>query len=334
MRPEPHEFELAIICALPREFDAVIALLDERYNSISTARTYGDANYYQTGRTGVRNVVVVRLLDMGNAPAAGAAASLRSSFPNISLTLVIEICGGVPFPTADNGLVLDDVIISHQVVKHGVGRQYPDGFERRGPAKETLDRSNAAVISILAGLPTRDLRDRLRCLHVRYLRALQKDPTWAYPGVDKDRLFRPSCEHNAAADHGSATDCDSVGCAGTLVARKRLSNGTNPPPWVHLGAIASGDAVMKSASHRDRLARDEDIIGFEMEGAGVCEILSSLTIKGVCDYADSHKHKDWQDYAAACGASCAMALLECLTQTTYQHWNLSIYADFNPKQLF
>ncbi|UKZ96787.1 uncharacterized protein TrAFT101_011563 [Trichoderma asperellum] len=40
-------------------------------------------------------------------------------------------------------------------------------------------------------------------------------------------------------------------------------------PTVHVGSIASGDMVMKSAEDRDRIARREGVIAFEMEGA-VC----------------------------------------------------------------
>ncbi|KAL4883937.1 hypothetical protein BJY04DRAFT_183537 [Aspergillus karnatakaensis] len=324
MQPEPHEFEFAIICALPREFDAVEALLDERYSSLNTPRHFSDSNYYTTGRMGVSNVVVICLLEMGKASAAKAATTLRSSFPNISLILAVGICGGVPFPTPDTELILGDVIISHQVVKFDFGRQFSDRFERKGVIKETLDRSNAAVLSVLAGLPTREMKNHLRGLHTRYLKDLQvqSDSIWCYPGVDKDRLYPASCEHNAPAgveeaQREPATDCTSVGCIRPLITRMRLSNGTNPQPCIHLGPIASGDVVMKSASHRDKLAREENIVGFEMEGAGICESLASLVIKGVCDYADSHKNKEWQDYAAASGAACAKAFLECLTSITY-----------------
>jgi tetratricopeptide (TPR) repeat protein len=47
-----------------------------------------------------------------------------------------------------------------------------------------------------------------------------------------------------------------------------------------------------------------------MEGAGVWDNIPCIIIKGVCDYADSHKNKLWQAYAAATGASVAKALLE------------------------
>jgi nucleoside phosphorylase len=67
---------------------------------------------------------------------------------------------------------------------------------------------------------------------------------------------------------------------------------------------------MKSGEHRDHLVQSEGVIGFEMEGAGVWNITSCIIIKGVCDYADSHKNKAWQGYAAATGAATAKAFLE------------------------
>ena len=38
-------------------------------------------------------------------------------------------------------------------------------------------------------------------------------------------------------------------------------------------------------------------------------------VKGVCDYADSHKNKKWQDFAAATAASVVKALLERYIKT-------------------
>jgi nucleoside phosphorylase len=67
---------------------------------------------------------------------------------------------------------------------------------------------------------------------------------------------------------------------------------------------------MKSGQHRDEIVRTEQVIGFEMEGSGVWDNVPCIIIKGVCDYADSHKNKLWQEYAAATGASAAKTFLE------------------------
>jgi nucleoside phosphorylase len=87
---------------------------------------------------------------------------------------------------------------------------------------------------------------------------------------------------------------------------------------VHIGTIASASTVMKSGKHHDALAEKEGVIAFEMEGAGVWDNLPCIIIKGVCDYADSHKNKRWQNYAAATAASCLKAFLEYWTGTVQE----------------
>jgi hypothetical protein len=80
-------------------------------------------------------------------------------------------------------------------------------------------------------------------------------------------------------------------------------------PAIHFGLTASGDLVMKSGYHRDAIAAKERVIAFEMEGPGVWDNFPTVVIKGVCDYADSHKNKKWQRYAAATAAACMKAFL-------------------------
>jgi len=83
-------------------------------------------------------------------------------------------------------------------------------------------------------------------------------------------------------------------------------------PLIHYGAIASGNKVMRSGTQRDRIAQHLDVICFEMEAAGLMDILPCLPIRGICDYSDSHKNKGWQRYAAATAASYAKELLTVL----------------------
>ncbi|THY14688.1 hypothetical protein D6C84_00365 [Aureobasidium pullulans] len=83
-----------------------------------------------------------------------------------------------------------------------------------------------------------------------------------------------------------------------------------PIPAIHFGRIASGNVVMKSGEYRDRHSREEGVIAFEMEAAGIWSRMACIVMKGVCDYADSHKNKRFQKYAAATAAACARAVLE------------------------
>lgn len=66
---------------------------------------------------------------------------------------------------------------------------------------------------------------------------------------------------------------------------------------------------MKDASIRDKLAAQKDVLCFEMEAAGLMNHFPCLVIRGICDYADLHKNKDWQGYAAMVAAAYAKDLL-------------------------
>src|SRR6202012_2433493 len=77
--------------------------------------------------------------------------------------------------------------------------------------------------------------------------------------------------------------------------------------------IASGNQLMKDALHRDKLAQKWKVFCFEMEAAGLMDNFPCLVIRGICDYSDTHKNKDWQPYAAATAAAYAKELLGVIT---------------------
>jgi nucleoside phosphorylase len=80
-------------------------------------------------------------------------------------------------------------------------------------------------------------------------------------------------------------------------------------PVIHYGTIASGNQVMRHGETRERWRRESDVLCFEMETAGLMNNFPCLVIRGICDYADSHKNKRWQEYAAATAAAYVKELL-------------------------
>lgn len=353
MRPQSRNgFETAIICALPLEFDAVEALFDETYDELGASaygKQAGDPNWYRTGRIGPHHVVLTCLPEMGKTSAASVASNLQVSFPGVKLGLLVGICGAVPFPSEQTEVILGDVIVSDKVVEYDFGKQYPDGFRRNRVVKETLGGPNRAIRSFLSGLKTRRMHDQLQEDTWKYQQSLrgQDDGKWQYPGPSQDQLFPADYRHKHYHQNPNATclcvgchyssdrvcekalelSCRKLGCMGSLLQRSRL-RADSPKPCVHFGSIASADTVMKSGEHRDRIAATEKVIGFEMEGAGLWDSLPCVIIKGVCDYADSHKNKIWQNYAAVTAASCAKAFLICWTssESTRTDLALMVYA--------
>jgi nucleoside phosphorylase len=316
-------FEIAVICALTLEADAIEALFDHHWDDDGPPfdKERGDPNAYSTGVIGRFNVVLAYMPGMGKVNAATVASNCGKSFPGIKLALVVGICGVVPFGLTNDEIVLGDVIISNGVIQYDFGRQLPGHFVRKDTLSDVPGRPNLEIRGVLAKLKALRHRRQLSAKIADYLDVLRQDRDLhaEYPGSTEDRLFEASYRHT---DYQKS--CEQLGCNGGLVSRTRLQIAeVSPLPAVHFGLMASGDVVMKSGEDRDRIAAAEGIIAFEMEGAGVWDSFPCIIIKGACDYADSHKSKAWQRYAAATAAACAKAFLSfwvpSSTQGSSQH---------------
>ncbi|KAL3476981.1 quinon protein alcohol dehydrogenase-like superfamily [Aspergillus californicus] len=70
---------------------------------------------------------------------------------------------------------------------------------------------------------------------------------------------------------------------------------------------------MRSGVERDRVSSDlGNVLCFEMEAAGLMNTFQCIVIRGICDYADSHKNKQWQPYASATAVAYAKELLTAI----------------------
>ncbi|EWG55509.1 hypothetical protein FVEG_17534 [Fusarium verticillioides 7600] len=311
-------FEIAIICALALEADAIEALFDHHWedDGLPFNKERGDPNAYSTGVIGRFNVVLAYMPGMGKVNAATVAANCGKSFPSIKLALVVGICGVVPFSPTKDEIILGDIIISNGVIQYDFGRQFPERLVRKDTLLDVPGRPNLEIRAVLAKLNGLRHRRQLSAKIESFLDVLRQDPELhaEYPGSTEDKLFEATYRH--ADDRRS---CEQARCTGALVKRNRLSTTDVPPkPAVHFGLMASADTVMKSGEDRDRIASTEDVIAFEMEGAGVWDSFPCIIIKGGCDYADSHKNKVWQRYAAATAAACAKAFLGFWTPSITQ----------------
>ena len=84
-----------------------------------------------------------------------------------------------------------------------------------------------------------------------------------------------------------------------------------PGPEIHYGLVASGDQLIRSAANATEISKrvgGNDVLCFEMEAAGIMTQFPCIVIRGISDYADSHKNA-WQHYAAATAVACAKELL-------------------------
>ncbi|RDA85560.1 hypothetical protein CP532_3321 [Ophiocordyceps camponoti-leonardi (nom. inval.)] len=338
------DFQIAIICALTLEYDAASLLVDEFWDEDSAeyGRMSGDTNIYRNGRIGTHDVVLMVLPNMGKASVAGSAASLRTSYPSLKLVFLVGICGGVP-SSGSHYALLGDVVIGEGIIQYDFGRQYPGKFLPKETMEGNLGSPNKDVRSLMAYCKSSHGREDIRTNAATYLKTMQDAASkkyyrtdYRYPGLAEDKLYRATYRHkhrqsscdicsgetDRVCDEAAKASCAELGCEEKeLIYRKRsegpidAQKGHDPCPDIHIGRLASGDTVMKSGEHRDQIAKQHDIIAFEMEGAGAWDEVPCVVVKGICDYADSHKSKEWQPYAAATASAVVKAILIRYTVT-------------------
>ncbi|KAL4955023.1 nucleoside phosphorylase domain-containing protein [Aspergillus filifer] len=232
------------------------------------------------------------------------AMHLLSSFRSVKIGLLVGIGGGIP--SWDVDIRLADVVVglstSHSrnggVVQYDLGKA-----TRRGKLERTgsLNRPPQALATAVSKLQAIHRMEGIKLS--KYVDAIET----RYPNMrgsctshDRvDQLFHTRYHH--VDDRDSCSNCDTS----RLFHRQARKS---KEPVVHYGKIASGNQVVKNSDVRDSLGLELGASCVEMEAAGLANNYPCLVIRGICDYADSHKNKQWQQYAAAVAAAYAKEL--------------------------
>ncbi|KAF4210319.1 hypothetical protein CNMCM5878_004636 [Aspergillus fumigatiaffinis] len=288
------------VCALPVELAAARKMLDEKHPD--PPQDASDSNLYTLGRIGEHDVVIACLPAgrTGTNSAAGVAVQMKAKFKSIRFGLMVGIGGGVPSAGAD--IRLGDVVVSQPHGRHGgvvqydFGKTRPDGFERTG----YLNAPPTVLLNALAILQANYLIGESNLS--KSLFTLSSLPAFARDNAGPDDLFESSYTHT-----GGDT-CEKCSKERLVIRTSRTED-----IRVHFGTIASGNQLMRDAAIRDKLSLELDgALCFEMEAAGLLDSFPCLVIRGISDYADSHKNKRWQGYAAAVAAACAKEILSII----------------------
>ncbi|KAH0566342.1 hypothetical protein GP486_000248 [Trichoglossum hirsutum] len=291
------EYTIGWVCALPVELAAAQEMLDEEHEDLQ--QDENDNNIYVLGQIGRHNIVLTCLPagQTGIGSAAAVATQLKATFKWIRFGLMVGIGGGVP---GKEDIRLGDVVVSQPyqgrggVIQYDFGKATPSEFEKTG----FLNSPPQVLLSAVAGMRANHLRQRNRLLqHVLKVQNL--------PGFTRDDAG-PDILYEASYNHVGGDSCEACSADKVVDRQPRKSNGI----VVHYGTIASGNQVVRDGTTRDRVSRDfGGVLCFEMEAAGLMDNFPCLVIRGICDYADSHKNKRWQAYAAVAAAACAKELL-------------------------
>ena len=312
-------YSVGWVCALPKEQTAAIAMLDEIHADLP--KPLGDNNAYTLGSIGMHNIVIACLPkgEIGTSPAATIATRMVGTFPSIKLGLMVGIGGGIPPKVR-----LGDIVVSTPVgqfpgvIQWDLGKAKSGDFERTG----SLNNPPTALRTALTKLETQydlegsripeffdEIKDKYPKLASKYLRSdLLEDLLFEadYPHVTKSCAEYTTVSNDDNDDDEGEEEENCRLCDRTKVVKRKPRS-----MRVHYGLIASGNRVIKDALFRDTLNKNlgGNVLCVEMEAAGLMNSFPCIVIRGICDYADSHKSKDWQEYAAAVAAGFAKELL-------------------------
>ncbi|KAJ5002676.1 hypothetical protein K4K57_000266, partial [Colletotrichum sp. SAR 10_99] len=267
-----------------------------------------DHNSYVLGQVQGHNVVIACLPAgiYGTTTAATVAKDLLRTFKSIRFGLMVGIGGGVPSRKHD--IRLGDIVVSQPtgtgggVIQYDRGKTVRDGeFQRTG----SLNTPPQVLLAALARLQADHLIED--SMIPKFLSEfINKSPKlmkkFSHQGALHDYLFQAKYDHLDAD-----STCDE--CDHKQILQREDRDDTHPV--IHYGNIASGNQVIKHGETRDKLSKELGVLCFEMEAAGLQDF-PCMVIRGVCDYADSHKNERWQEYAAATAAAFAKELLSVI----------------------
>jgi nucleoside phosphorylase len=297
----PEDYTVGWVSALPVELAAAAELLDEEHEDIP--QDPNDTNLYTLGHIGEHNIVIACLPagQIGTNSAAAVAVQMKAKFTSIRFGLMVGIGGGVPSDESD--IRLGDVVVSQPYMQHGGVVQYDSGKTTPSGFVRTSFLNTPPTILLNALVKLQANKTRRRSVLLEYLSALCCVPEFARGNAGPDNLFESTYNHI-----GGPT-CEKCSIDRLLKRTKRGSLEI----MVHYGTIASGNQVIRDGVTRDRLSSElGGVLCFEMEAAGLMNSFPCLVIRGICDYADSHKNKRWQPYAAATAAACAKEVLSVI----------------------
>lgn len=293
------------VCASPKEQLAALFMLEHKHKDLPNP--VDDDNTYILGRIGGHNVVIAcPLIRRTDKDDARTATQMMSTFPNIKVCLMVGTGSGIPPEVR-----LGDVIVS--CAQNG----YPAVLQWDMEKDEPLERTGC-----LTDLPRTLLRSFFRFQvdphslqlinsYVNDVETRESVPrNFVKSHLPEDLLFKPGYNHvskiSDSNDTGSEEDYCQL-CDKSMLFDRRLRR-LNVK--IHYGLIASSNRDNRNVNLREKLREfSEDILGIGMEAADLINALPCFAIMGICDYADSHKNRVWQEYAAVTAAACAKALL-------------------------
>ncbi|XP_066250963.1 uncharacterized protein [Euwallacea similis] len=322
---------IAIITAQYCEKLAVDAMIENketfvRYTTVGSSSPtgdygkarFGESNVYTLGNIGAHRIVCTKLPTVGHTREAMTAAGntttrLLGTFQKVDFVFLVGVGGGVPHYTDYNKHVrLGDVVVSCPTRNKSI-YLYCENSEVSDKGYQFEIKNYSPTNFCLQEISTQlkvssDLDPSVTPPWLKYLReglrtlSSQKEPDFNPPSSDSDKLYMSIGERDLIEVAHPVPQDNSIkrqeGC-----------------PRIHLGPVAAGRQVVKDDRLRQQLATQVGALAFDCEFDSVIESIlgnckdSFVCIRGISDYKDGTRRKEWQPYASLAAASVMKSII-------------------------
>ncbi|XP_018345777.1 PREDICTED: uncharacterized protein LOC108750650 isoform X1 [Trachymyrmex septentrionalis] len=329
---------IAIITAQYCEKLAVDSLIENketfvRYTTVGTASSsdatdgiprvicrFGESNVYTLGNIGAHRIVCTKLPTVGHTREAMTAAGntttrLLGTFQKVDFVFLVGVGGGVPHYTDYNKHVrLGDVVISHPMP---LNKKYAYVYCESAKMNESENYHfetkeycppNLGLQEIAATLKKQAENETFPPWQMYMKEGLQNlvnqsEHDFNAPPPESDKLYMAIGER------------DVIEVSHPIAPQDSINKRTDGCSRIHLAPVASGRQVARDDQLRQKFASRFGALAFDAEMDAVVESIlgncreNFIVIRGIADYKDGTRIKEWQPYAALAAASVMKAII-------------------------
>ncbi|KAL6444940.1 hypothetical protein ACFW04_002142 [Cataglyphis niger] len=317
---------IAIITAQYCEKLAVDSMIENKETFVRYT-TVGESNVYTLGNIGAHRIVCTKLPTVGHTREAMTAAGntttrLLGTFQKVDFVFLVGVGGGVPHYTDYNKHVrLGDVVISHPTPYNNKytyiyceSAKMNENGNYHFETKEYCP-PNLGLQEIAATLKKEAENEAFPPWQKYTKEGLenlinQSEHDFNAPPPESDKLYMAIGERDVIEVSHPTAPQDSI--------NKR----TDGCSRIHLAPVASGRQIARDDQLRQKFASRFGALAFDAEMDAVVESIlgncreNFVVIRGIADYKDGTRIKEWQPYAALAAASVMKAIIYAMDPPT------------------
>ncbi|XP_014616189.1 PREDICTED: uncharacterized protein LOC106793619 isoform X2 [Polistes canadensis] len=310
---------IAIITAQYCEKLAVDSMIENKETFVRYT-TVGESNVYTLGNIGAHRIVCTKLPTVGHTREAMTAAGntttrLLGTFQKVDFVFLVGVGGGVPHYTDYKKHVrLGDVVVSHPTP---INKKYVYVYCESAKINE---KDNYHFETKEYCPPNLGLQEI--AVNLRQQSENEINPPWQ--GYLKEGIenLGNQAEHDFKAPPAESDklymaigERDVIEVAHPIAPQDATNKRMEGCPRIHLAPIASGRQIARDDQLRQKFATRFGALAFDAEMDAVVESIlgncreSFAVIRGISDYKDGSRIKEWQPYASLAAASVMKAVI-------------------------